>query len=105
LIAAGSILAGFGRGELDRMRTGLSPYKPTSALATGGIYGCTRNPLYLALTLIYVGIAIATNRLWLPPLVVALLVVIRYGVMGEERYLESKFGDDFRYRTRVRRWI
>lgn len=87
------------------MRTGLSPYKPTSALATGGICGCTRNPLYLALTLIYVGIAIATNRLWLPPLVVALLVVIRYGVMGEERYLESKFGDDFRYRTRVRRWI
>ena len=107
LIAMGSVLAGFGLGELGRMGTEISPYKPTSALATGGIYRYTRNPLYLALTLVYLGIAVATNGLWLSLLIVPLLIVMRYGVIGrEERYLEAKFGDEYRrYTARVRRWI
>ena len=107
LIAAGSVLAGFGLGELGHAGTEISPYKPTTALATGGIYRYTRNPLYVSLTLIYVGIAVATNGLWLLLLVVPLLIVMRYGVIQrEERYLESKFGDEYRlYTARVRRWI
>jgi len=47
------------------------------ALATGGIYAYTRNPLYLALTFVYLGIASATDDLWLLPLTVPLLVVMR----------------------------
>ena len=107
LIAAGAILAGFGLGEFGRVGTEISPYKPTTALATGGIYRYTRNPLYVALTLIYLGIALAMNGLWQLLLIVPLLVVMRYGVIArEERYLETKFGDAYReYRTRVRRWI
>ena len=107
LIAVGAIFAGFGLGELGRVGTEISPYKPTTALATGGVYGYTRNPLYVALTLIYVGIAVATDGLWQMLLIVPLLVVMRFGVIArEERYLESKFGDAYReYRTRVRRWI
>lgn len=105
LIAVGVILAGFGLGEFGRVDTEISPYKPTTALATGGIYGHTRNPLYLALTLIYLGIAVATNGLWQLLLVFPLLIVVRYGVIArEERYLEAKFGDAYRqYKTRVRR--
>jgi protein-S-isoprenylcysteine O-methyltransferase Ste14 len=47
--------------------TEVSPHRPSKALATGGIYAHTRNPLYLALTLIYLGIAAATDDLWLLP--------------------------------------
>jgi hypothetical protein len=56
---------------------------------------------------IYLGIAAATNDLWLLPLTVPLLIVIRYGVIGrEERYLTVMFGEEYRqYRERVRRWV
>ena len=107
LIVAGVALMVLGLQELRRVGTEVSPHKPSKALATGGIYRRTRNPLYLALTLIYLGIAAATNDLWLLPLAVSLLIVIRYGVIGrEERYLEAKFGDAYRqYTARVRRWV
>jgi len=107
LIAGGAALVTSGLRELRRIGTHVSPHQPSTALATGGIYRFTRNPLYLSLTLIYLGIATATNGPWLLLLILPLLVVIRYGVIArEERYLEAKFGDDYRrYKARVRRWV
>jgi len=97
----------FGLHEFMRAGTEVSPHRPSTALATGGIYSHTRNPLYLALTLVYLGIAAATDDLWLLPLTVPLLVVTRYGVIWrEERYLRVRFGEKYRhYKERVRRWI
>ena len=59
------------------------------------------------MTLMYLGIALATDDLWLLGLLVPLLGLIRYGVVArEERYLERKFGEAYRgYRTRVHRWL
>jgi protein-S-isoprenylcysteine O-methyltransferase Ste14 len=80
---------------------------PTKALVTDGLYAYSRNPIYIALTLIYLGLTIAANSVWSIVFLVPILVIIRYGVIArEERYLERKFGDAYaEYRKRVRRWI
>jgi hypothetical protein len=85
----------------------IPPSLPTTALVVGGIYGQTRNPLYLGTTLVYLGLSVAAGSLWAIGLLVPLLWVINVGVvMREERYLERKFGDAYRaYKVRVRRWI
>ena len=69
--------------------------------------GRTRNPLYLGITLIYLGLSVAAGSLWAIVLVVPLLWVINVGVIArEERYLERNFGDAYRaYKARVRRWV
>jgi protein-S-isoprenylcysteine O-methyltransferase Ste14 len=63
--------------------------------------------MYLSMLLLYLGIAVLVNVVWLLlffPLL--FLLVEKLVVRREENYLERKFGDDYqRYRTRVRRWI
>jgi protein-S-isoprenylcysteine O-methyltransferase Ste14 len=90
-----------------RAGTHIEPYKPTTALVTDGLYGVSRNPIYVALVAICVGIGIAADNLWVLPMLVPILVVMRIGVIArEERYLEGKFGADYRrYKASVRRWL
>jgi protein-S-isoprenylcysteine O-methyltransferase Ste14 len=80
---------------------------PTNAIVTEGLYAHSRNPIYVALTLIYLAIAVAAASTWSLMLLVPLLLLIRYGVIArEERYLERKFSDSYiDYKSRVRRWI
>ena len=80
---------------------------PTTTIVDTGPYRFTRNPIYLAMVLGLIGLAIAFNTLWLLLVPVPFALVIRYGVIArEEAYLERKFGDVYRrYRSRVRRWL
>jgi protein-S-isoprenylcysteine O-methyltransferase Ste14 len=81
--------------------------KPVSSLVQDGPFRYTRNPGYVALTLIYAGIATLRNALWailLLPLV--LYVIERMVIEREERYLERTFGEEYlTYKARVRRWM
>src|SRR5712691_7882774 len=92
---------------LSRAHTPVDPMKPTTALVTEGPFRYSRNPIYVALTLLYVGVALLINALWILLLVVPALVVLRYGVIArEEAYLTRKFGDAYRpYTAQVRRWL
>jgi protein-S-isoprenylcysteine O-methyltransferase Ste14 len=80
---------------------------PTTTIVEIGPYRFTRNPIYLGMLLGLIGLAIATNSLWLLIALVPFAFVIRYGVVArEEAYLERKFGDAYRrYCARVRRWL
>jgi protein-S-isoprenylcysteine O-methyltransferase Ste14 len=107
LIVAGfALLVSFNR-LFARSGTAVEPWKPTTAIVTSGPYRITRNPAYLGMALVYVGIALISDALWvLVPLPFVLAVIDRGVIAREERYLERKFGAEYLdYRTRVRRWV
>ena len=107
LLGGGVLLLGWFEGAMRQADTPTNPYKPVEHIATGGPFRYTRNPGYLAMTLIYAGIASLANALWALLLLPAAPLVIRRGVIErEERYLERKFGEEYlSYKARVRRWI
>jgi protein-S-isoprenylcysteine O-methyltransferase Ste14 len=90
-----------------RAGTNVPTYRPTTALVVSGPYRLSRNPIYLAMTTLLLGIALMVDSLWLVGLLPPFALVLRYGVIArEERYLEAKFGDAYRaYKARVRRWL
>jgi protein-S-isoprenylcysteine O-methyltransferase Ste14 len=107
LVVAGlALLASFNT-SFSRKGTAVEPWKPTTAIVTGGPYRLTRNPAYLGMALVYVGIALLAEALWvLAPLPVVLAVIDRGVIAREERYLERKFGREYLdYKGTVRRWI
>ncbi len=87
--------------------TSIEPWKPASAIITDGIYGRSRNPIYLGMALGRSGVAIAAAS-W-PGLIgvaAAVLIIRFYVVAREERYLEARFGKEYLdYKARVRRWL
>ncbi len=87
--------------------TSFHTHEPATAILSDGLYGVSRNPIYLALTAIYLGVGVMADAGWVLALLGPLLLVMHYGVIArEERYLERKFGDEYlRYRAKVRRWI
>jgi protein-S-isoprenylcysteine O-methyltransferase Ste14 len=89
------------------VRTSMNPYRPASSLVTSGVYGVTRNPMYVSLLLLYAGISVFLNFLWPIALVPALIVAMdRLVIVKEEAYLTRRFGENYRrYSERVRRWI
>jgi protein-S-isoprenylcysteine O-methyltransferase Ste14 len=107
LAAGGFLIIAMGTRRFAAAGTNVPPTLPTTALVVDGIYRRTRNPLYLGMTLVYLGLGFAAGSLWAIGVVLPLLWVINVGVVKrEERYLERKFGDAYRaYKARVRRWI
>jgi protein-S-isoprenylcysteine O-methyltransferase Ste14 len=83
------------------------PRTPTPSLVTDGLYAHSRNPAYVSLTLLQVGLACLLDNVWILVFLLPVLALIHYGViLREEAYLERKFGDAYRsYKDRVRRWI
>jgi protein-S-isoprenylcysteine O-methyltransferase Ste14 len=107
LLASGVFLAIWGSRVMERAGTNVNPTLPSTALVATGPFLFSRNPLYVALTLIYVGLALLANALWVLVLIVPVLLIMHYGVVRrEERYLEATFADSYReYRSRVRRYV
>jgi protein-S-isoprenylcysteine O-methyltransferase Ste14 len=107
LLVAGLALGASFNTAFARRGTAVEPWKPTTAIVTTGPYRITRNPAYLAMALIYAGIALLANAPWvLVPLPVVLAVIDRAVIAREERYLERKFGREYLdYKATVGRWI
>jgi protein-S-isoprenylcysteine O-methyltransferase Ste14 len=79
----------------------------TTALITSGPFRFSRNPIYLALILIFTGLSLAYGNAWgLIMTIIFLIAVVRFTIRPEEEYLEREFGADYsRYRSSVRRWL
>ena len=106
-VVAGLLTSSAGAGLFVQHRTAIIPYKPASQLVTSGIYRWTRNPMYLGMALIYLGVAILLNSLAALILLVPVLAIIQSQVIArEEAYLERAFGNEYvAYKRRVRAWI
>jgi protein-S-isoprenylcysteine O-methyltransferase Ste14 len=107
IILAGVASAGSARMHFLRTGQSVIPWKPTPELIFQGPYRFTRNPMYVGLTLMQIGIGIAFDNLWISLLAAVTLAIIHViAVRPEEAYLAQKFGDPYRqYLTRVRRYL
>ncbi len=106
-VGSSLVLAISGMIMMKRARTHIDVYKPSTAIVSEGPFRFTRNPLYLSLTLMYIGVATLKAMFW--PLIVLpiAILIMQFGVIRrEERYLTAKFGEEYlNYRGRVRRWL
>ena len=95
--------------RLHFIRTGQSvvPWKPTPELISMGPYRFTRNPMYVGMTLLQIGLGLALNNRWIIAFAVPALLIVHFiAVLPEEKYLSEKFGDSYRtYLTKVRRYL
>lgn len=107
LLAAGIGLMAWAMRQFAQAKTNVPTDLPATTIVTSGPYRWSRNPIYVSLTLIHLGIACWVNGGWLLVSLALTLVVMVYGVIRrEERYLEAKFGETYRaYRKEVRRWL
>lgn len=93
--------------QMIRHKTTIHPGGATTTIVGTGIYAYTRNPMYLALTLLYIGGCVVANAYWGLLLLIPLLRIVQKGIIErEEQYLTRKFGGEYlRYKARVRRWL
>ncbi len=101
------ILLLMGAWELQRAGTSPLHERPTTRIVPHGLYSYSRNPIYVAMTLGCVGLAILFDRAWiLAGTVPAVLVIDRIVIAREEAFLTAKFGEAYTsYRAKVRRWL
>lgn len=107
LIAVGVVLLVWAQITFRRHHTTVIPNRPASAMVTDGPYSFTRNPIYVSLALIYLGLALLTRMLWpIIVLPVILVLITMLVIRREERYLADAFGAEYaEFRRRVRRWV
>ncbi len=107
VVAGGLGLAGLAFREFVRAKTSPRPDRPTTAIIAQGPFCMTRNPAYLAMLLLLIGVALWMNSAAVLAMVVPLFLILDVGVVArEERYLERKFGQDYLdYKASVRRWL
>jgi len=107
LSLGGAVIALSGIFALRRARTTVNPYGIADGLVATGPYLRTRNPIYLGLAWIYLGLASWSGSLW-PLLLFPVLITVmnRFVIAGEEAHLEARFGKAWKdYKARVRRWM
>lgn len=107
LFAAGAVIAGWGLVLFRKARTTTVPGKSSAQLVTSGPYRFTRNPMYVGLTLAYLGEAGLLKQVWPAILLPLTIAYVNWTVIPvEEAKLEEVFPDEYpQYRSRVRRWI
>jgi protein-S-isoprenylcysteine O-methyltransferase Ste14 len=85
----------------------LAPWDPPRVLVAQGIYGVSRNPMYVAVVLILWGWAFGLASWPLAVYAAAVMVAFHLRVVfGEEPWLSRRYGDEWaRYAARVPRWL
>lgn len=107
LIAAAGMLGGWAAWTFRRHGTPIHPFEPVRCLVTDGPYRYSRNPMYLSLLIMLLGLLLVLGSITPVVAVIAFETIIstRF-IEPEERVLEDRYGDAFRrYRSMVRRWI
>ena len=106
-VLVGLILALASSELFRRSGTTIKPFEPSTALVTSGPFRLSRNPMYLGMVLVLLGLAMLAGTVWpLPVIPLFIWLITRRFIVHEEQMMEQVFGDDYReYRRRTRRWI
>lgn len=107
VLILGAVVMFLALGTLVRSGQNPEPWKATPELIFKGPYRFSRNPMYLGMALLQIGVGLRLANGWmlllLPP---ALFAVYWFAIRHEEAYLEGKFGEPYRrYKSLVRRWL
>jgi protein-S-isoprenylcysteine O-methyltransferase Ste14 len=107
MVVASGALGFWGVWQFIAAKVNPVPVKPVTSLLTGGIYRITRNPMYLGMAAMLVGVAVLFDSYaFLAGAVAMFLYFNFYAIPREETYLTRTFGQAFTaYCARVRRWI
>lgn len=92
---------------MHRARTTILPHRRSDYLVTGGIFAVSRNPIYVANTMLVIGAGFISGIAWYLPLaLVAAFLTQKLAIEREEKHLETRFGKAYRdYKKRVNRWF
>lgn len=78
----------------------------TSGINTAGLYGVSRNPMYVAYFIYFLGCTLMAKSLILLAILVVFQISTHAIIRSEERWCMEKFGGEYReYMRRVRRYI
>ena len=107
MVLAATLLFFFSVRALRAAGTPVPGNQPTTNIVRTGPFRFSRNPIYLAFFILQLGIALWITSIWMvATLIPAAALVSRVVVRREERYLESRFGEQYAsYRDSVRRWL
>jgi len=107
LVTVAVLLAGAALVQFLRAKTHVEPWQPTTAIIRSGVFGYSRNPIYLAFCITTLGCGLIFDSWWGVVAVLPLVLLLQWLVIRkEERYLKAKFGDPYLdYQRRVRRWL
>jgi protein-S-isoprenylcysteine O-methyltransferase Ste14 len=110
----GFLIIGFGFGMAVWCRslflnnaTTLQLYEKPTSLVTSGPFRFSRNPIYLGMASILLGVAVLSGTLVTLAFPIIFIVLINFFIIpGEERKLEKIFGEPYlEYKNNVRRWV
>jgi len=107
LLVLSLLLVGWAFATFRRAGTPVDPYRPATTVVRKGPFRFTRNPMYVALTMLHIATGLWLGSLWVLLMLVPAHLVLHHGViLREEAYLEKKFGHEYRrYRDQVGRWL
>ncbi len=106
-VVLGVLIVLISAGLFRLRKTTVNPFGEPAVMVQDGFYRFSRNPMYLGMLLVLIGVG-----LWLGNVIALLLapafvaIMTRWYIVREEQLLEVRFGGDYRaYRARVRRWL
>ena len=107
LILAGATVVILAKRGLKNAGQPAAPGKPTTQVVEAGIYRFSRNPLYLGLVAVLVGLGLSVNIAWWAILALPMFFALQnLLIIPEEQYLLGRFGEQYaEYMSRVRRWL
>lgn len=107
LLALGVIVIILAKVTLKKSGQPAEPGKPTTAIVASGVYGVSRNPIYLGLVFVLIGLGLLFANGWWLILVYPMMLALKYFlIIPEEKYLIQRFNDEYTlYINKVRRWI
>ncbi|MEE9426647.1 MAG: isoprenylcysteine carboxylmethyltransferase family protein [Paracoccaceae bacterium] len=93
--------------EFKEENTTYDPFDISTNLVTSGVYQYSRNPGYLGLVIIQLGLAIVLGSIWVAlSALVAALITSLFVIRLEEKKLADAFGESYlEYKSKVRRWF
>jgi protein-S-isoprenylcysteine O-methyltransferase Ste14 len=106
VVAAGVALAALSVREFRRFQTSLRPDRPSTAVVQTGPYRYSRNPMYVGMAVVQLGVALRLNNFWILVMLIPAIVITSFIIRREERYLDRHLGTEYAsYRAAVRRWL